>query len=756
MGGSADMVKRLLLCLLLTVGAFAAPYWPAWNPPTNFWASAGTSKFADGPVIDVTANGLDNTGSSFNDAALAALVNLYGPNENQTVLYFPPGTYKFASTFTMQGPGGGQLYRRMTFRGSVDTGGNPTSLWITRGPTAFQCGLASAWDSNYHPTTITSGLTRGSNSVVVSDGTNFNPFGLMRIELQQDPNRTWNVYSEPGKRYEFFTVRATGKTLVSGTAYAMTLDQVIPGDYSSAQSTGAIISQVPTAAGLTYGIGLENFRFTADTGYSLSVGVDFQSMTLSWIDNCRVDLPAGNYGMKFTDMTHCNITSCWVEGPGGSSSNHSAYLANTISGCIFEGNIGVNTFPGVEVNFGTLGCVFSYNYLNGTLGFMYSSHAPQDSANLYEGNFAPAFIADNFFGGVWYDTVFRSWHTAVALKRFSRSASLAANIWSYSGATVGNVVALGDPFIGNENSYGTANSLTGSWWLSTTTGTGRLWYFTVNSVSGDSKSGTMTLDSGDVSSFTTNYNNIKNNVENPALFGYFAHDITVDSLAGALVTVSNAQGPIPAVGLRAFFTPGTRGYYEKDLAVDATTEQAANWRLDYGGWGPAPVGGVTYPSSLYRSDDSGLHSGGSITWPYIDPTNPGTKVVSPTVSQVIPSIYRFYNSAWPDSTTTATPTFSPSAGTYTSAQTVSISCSTTGATIYYTTNGSTPTTGSAVYSTPLTVSSTTTVKALATKSGLSDSGIGSATYTISSGSGGNATVSGRLLIPTGGTIKISP
>lgn len=83
--------------------------------------------------------------------------------------------------------------------------------------------------------------------------------------------------------------------------------------------------------------------------------------------------------------------------------------------------------------------------------------------------------------------------------------------------------------------------------------------------------------------------------------------------------------------------------------------------------------------------------------------------------------------------TCATPTFSPTAGTYTEAQTVTISCATTSATIYYTTNGSDPTTGSSVYSTSLTVSSTQTIKAIATASGYSNSAIASATYTIKSG-----------------------
>ena len=77
----------------------------------------------------------------------------------------------------------------------------------------------------------------------------------------------------------------------------------------------------------------------------------------------------------------------------------------------------------------------------------------------------------------------------------------------------------------------------------------------------------------------------------------------------------------------------------------------------------------------------------------------------------------------------STPTFSPVAGTYTSAQSVSISDATSGATIYYTTNGTTPTTSSTRYTGPITVSSTETLEAIAAATG-DPSAVASATYTI--------------------------
>jgi len=78
----------------------------------------------------------------------------------------------------------------------------------------------------------------------------------------------------------------------------------------------------------------------------------------------------------------------------------------------------------------------------------------------------------------------------------------------------------------------------------------------------------------------------------------------------------------------------------------------------------------------------------------------------------------------------ATPVFSPRAGTYTSAQTVTISDATSGAAIHYTTNGTTPTSASSLYTGPITVSSTQTLKAIAVETGYRNSTVASATFTI--------------------------
>ena len=95
------------------------------------------------------------------------------------------------------------------------------------------------------------------------------------------------------------------------------------------------------------------------------------------------------------------------------------------------------------------------------------------------------------------------------------------------------------------------------------------------------------------------------------------------------------------------------------------------------------------------------------------------------------------NNKWVGNSTE--PVFSPAAGTYNSAQSVTITTPViSGATVRYTTDGSTPTsTTGAVYSGPITINSPTTIKAIAYKNGMTPSPVSSALYTVTTGIGEN-------------------
>jgi hypothetical protein len=81
------------------------------------------------------------------------------------------------------------------------------------------------------------------------------------------------------------------------------------------------------------------------------------------------------------------------------------------------------------------------------------------------------------------------------------------------------------------------------------------------------------------------------------------------------------------------------------------------------------------------------------------------------------------------------PLFIPGTGTYSSDRLVTIIDAVPGSTIYYTTDSSAPTTSSTVYSSPITVTgngsnATITVKAIAAKTGMTNSAVSAATYSL--------------------------
>ncbi len=104
--------------------------------------------------------------------------------------------------------------------------------------------------------------------------------------------------------------------------------------------------------------------------------------------------------------------------------------------------------------------------------------------------------------------------------------------------------------------------------------------------------------------------------------------------------------------------------------------------------------------------------------------------------------------------TVTPPTFDPGAGSYTTAQSVTLSDTTPGATIYYTTDGSPATASSTVYSAVIPVNSgTVTINAMAAV-GSNSSTMSTATYTVNVGPSISGTVMSGTLPEDGASVQM--
>jgi len=189
---------------------------------------------------------------------------------------------------------------------------------------------------------------------------------------------------------------------------------------------------------------------------------------------------------------------------------------------------------------------------------------------------------------------------------------------------------------------------------------------------------------------------------------------------------------------------------------------------------------IVNPSSLTAMT---VGTEGLATFGALAVNTPGTNCTFTVASPVFGSV-KVTSNTFNVLVLAATPTFSPAAGTYTSAQSVTISDATPGATIYYTTDGTVPTVNSTKYTGSIAVTATETISAIAVASGFANSAVASATYnlpinfaisvtptalSVTGGQSGTATVSvtpQNLVpsavsftcsgLPTGATCSFSP
>jgi hypothetical protein len=129
-------------------------------------------------------------------------------------------------------------------------------------------------------------------------------------------------------------------------------------------------------------------------------------------------------------------------------------------------------------------------------------------------------------------------------------------------------------------------------------------------------------------------------------------------------------------------------------------------------------------STLYESDTNAKRDVAGAANKFSIPIVTNGKVYVAANGEV--DVYGLFNGA-PNA---AAPVISPDGGTFASSQDVQLSSTTASASIYYTLDGSTPTPSSTLYTAPITISTDTTIKALASAPGYVQSGISTATFSF--------------------------
>lgn len=225
----------------------------------------------------------------------------------------------------------------------------------------------------------------------------------------------------------------------------------------------------------------------------------------------------------------------------------------------------------------------------------------------------------------------------------------------------------------------------------------------------------------------------------------FQGDVTLNNLDGNRVTVKQTFGPEPSTSwsliavdktLTSTSFPGaTGGFYDVHSSPQVMLA-------------PFMVGQTARINTIY--DPSGgpgkvsvaVYINGTLVEKMTNGTGPNYNKIGSYVSSsgTGPCVTTWQNILfWTGGSTVgalSAPTFSLVPDTYTSAQTVTISSPDAGTSIVYTTDGSTPTesgariTHGALYSGTISISATTTLKAMAFESGFTDSFVTSSTYTI--------------------------
>ena len=358
------------------------------------------------------------------------------------VVYLPAGRYRITQSlyfpykdhFTLRGDGPGQT----VICGDFTTPSYALRLGTSEGPPV----------PTNRTTAIMSGYGRGSSQITL---VNTNGIGLsvgrfLLINQSNDNVMVTSISTSEGVPCTYADSRRNGTrnlqqvvriTGINGKQ--VTFDPPLYWSYNAALK--------PEATVLIYtvqGAGIESLTIENITNTSYCVYLSHADQC--WMQDVETDR-AWNYHIFMYFSVQSEIRDCRFHSSNQPEKSY-GFEARFSTALLFENNIVDDVMAPFQLNSGSDGCVVGYNYithirnLDPTMGkvTMNGCHGAHPMFNLFEGNIAPRFQSDSYWGSCSHLTLFRNHflgtdddvtHNRIAI-------SIDRNCWYHT--VVGNVL----------------------------------------------------------------------------------------------------------------------------------------------------------------------------------------------------------------------------------------------------------------------------------------------------------------------------
>ena len=575
-----------------------------------------------------------NDAPSINAAIAAAAAN--------DVIYLPAGTYRCENSISVY-----QNVNNITIRGD----GPELTILDCRASNGISIGQGAFYTGTSHAVSGTK--TKGTSTLTVDSTTGLGDGYLVKLMIENETDNT-RIQAGAAPTVAWDGTPEVRRPVVKITSITDSTHIVIDPPLLMDFTNYAMRVQTKTGfpSWRVEKVGVEDLTVDGGKGYVVN-GVKLYNTSECWVDNVR-SIRAANYPV-YGDETYRSQLQAGEYGQrsGAGTSNGAGVLWNNCTSGLIVNNILRDVNPLNEENFSSMNNVWAYNVAVELVAVtMDVNHGAHNFLNLYEGNIAPAYHSDGYYGTASHLTFYRNLfhgtngdlvtpigYTA-SQNRGTRNFVNAGNVFGTDGVQSAANSFAGNPNMGNGSGTGNAEPTSGDFWTD--------WKLTgtvTNKIS-DTEA-VITMDSSAGGLFV----GIGAGIYAPnGPFIYWNSDAnvrqrtSVTAISGLDVTFGTggyAVGDVfPANGAVVKIWANQPAFQEYDLDVAASNTMVHNYHADGAGTGSVQNSTAdTLPASLaYTGKPSWF---GALTWPPINSD-------SPTFSlEIIPAGYRYVNDAAP-------------------------------------------------------------------------------------------------------------